>query len=164
MPWVYRGFGKRGLMSLQSWWQNFFFKHQREALSRMIRGVTSRVKIIRAEDRINWIKGTMLLYGIFEGLRRATGLDYRKFVFLWGPAPLYLSPQGQIALGVYKLIVAKDDRDRKAAIKQMQYSYKAFIPGSMAWKDLSRYLRGETDLKEFLFYTQKEKEEEKPIW
>ncbi len=163
MPWVFRGYAKRGLMSLQSWWQNFFFKHQREALSRMISGITSRGKIIKPSDRINWLKGTIILYGIFEGLRKATGLDYRKFVFLWGPAPVYLSPQGQIALGVYKLIVARTERERKAAISQIRFSYKAFIPGSLAWKDLTRYLKGETDIKEFLFYTERKGKPEKRV-
>ena len=161
MPWVYRGKAARALFTLQSWWQNFFFKHQREAISRMVSGRTSTGKLIRPIDRINWIKGSTIMLGTMEGLRRATGLDYLRFVFLWGPAPAYLSPPGQILLGTYKLLTAKTDYEKSQAIRQIAYSYKAFIPGSMAWRDLSRFLKGETNMKEFLFYTEKVEKKKK---
>jgi len=158
MPYLYRGEGQRAMLTLQSWWQNFFFKHQREGLTRMIRGRTSRGKLIRPIDRINWIKGTLIILGVLEGLRRTTGLDYQRFLFLWGPAPSYLSPPGQMLLGIYKYMTAKTDYEKSQAERQIKYSYKAFIPGSMAWRDLTAYMKGEKDLKEFLFYTEKEEQ------
>ena len=122
----------------------------------MFSGKTSWGKPIPPSWRFNSIAGTMIIFGILEGLRKAMGLDYEKFLFLWGPAPAYLSPPMQIILGTYKYIVAQNDWQRDKAIRQIKYSYKAFIPGSMAWRDLSQYLKGEKTLKEYLFYTQKE--------
>jgi len=157
MPWMYRGHALRAMATLQSWWQNFFFKHHREALSRMIRGKTSWGKPIPPSWRLNWIKGTAVILGILEGLRRATGLDYKRFLFLWGPLPAYLSPPGQILVGLMKYITARSDWQRDQAKRQIKYSYKAIVPGSLAWRDFSRWWRGEISLKELLFYTEKGK-------
>ncbi|MHA1400054.1 MAG: hypothetical protein ACTSQE_06880 [Candidatus Heimdallarchaeaceae archaeon] len=155
MPRVYRGHTKRMAMTLQSWWQNFFFKHYRECITRTVRGRTSRGKLIRPSDRINWLKGTVVILGVTEALRRATGLDYQRFLFLAGPAPTLLSPPAQVVLGMYKLMTANTEYQRMEAERQIKYSYKAFIPGSMAWRDMMEYLHGEKTMKEYLFYTEK---------
>lgn len=154
MPRVFRGHASRAFMTLQSWWQNYFFKHMREGMIRTFSGETSKGKYIRPVDRINYLKGTTTILGLTEGVRLATGLDYKRFYFGVGPAPVYLSPLGQVMIGSIRYLTAKSDAQRSRAMYQMKYSYKAFVPGSMAWKDLSRFLRGEDDLKQFLFYTE----------
>ena len=160
MPRVFRGHASRAMMTLQSWWQNYFFKHMREGMIRTFSGETSRGKYIRPVDRINYLKGTATILGLTEGLRLGTGLDYKRFYFGLGPAPVYLSPLGQIMLGTVRYLTAKSDTQRTRARNQIKYSYKAFIPGSMAWKDLMRFMRGEDDLKQFLLYTEYAAEEE----
>lgn len=157
MPQFFRGHTKRAMASLQSWWMNFYFKHIREAFTRTFTGRTSRGKLIKPSDRTNWLKGTIIILGLLEGVRRITGLDYGRFLFLWGPAPAYLSPPGQLLVGLYGVLTAKTEWQRNKALRQMKYSWRAFIPGSMAWRDLIGYLHKEKTLKELLFYTKRPK-------
>ena len=79
-----------------------------------------------------------------------------------GVLPVYMSPATQVALGFYNYVTATEDWQRKRALKQIYYSWKAFIPGSLAWKDFLAVWKGEKDLEEILFYGKKE-EEKKPI-
>lgn len=77
-----------------------------------------------------------------------------------GVAPTYLSPAGQLALGIYNYAITDTDWQKKKALRQIYYSWKAFIPGSLAWRDFISVWNGEKDLEEILFYGKKE--EKKP--
>ncbi|MFZ7134346.1 MAG: hypothetical protein ACOWWR_18525 [Eubacteriales bacterium] len=155
MPQAFRGQGMRAFWALNSWWMNYFGKHMTEGWIRTFTGRTSKGKLLRPIDRLNYIKGQIIIWGICKALMEAFDLDYERFLFLLGPLPLYLSPVGQLIFGTFNYI-SGDDRAKAKALSQIKYSLGAFIPGSMAWRDLRAYLRGDKTLKGLLFYTKKE--------
>ncbi len=78
-----------------------------------------------------------------------------------------MSPAMQVALGMYNYATATEDWQKKRALKQIYYSWKAFIPGSLAWRDFLAVWKGEKDLEEILFYGKKEEKKVAPksdIW
>ena len=64
-------------------------------------------------------------------------------------------------MGFYNYVTADADWKREKALKQIYYSWKAFIPGSLAWRDFLAVWKGEKELTEILFYGKKE-EKKKP--
>jgi len=80
-----------------------------------------------------------------------------------GVAPVYLSPAGQVALGFYNYVTATEDWKREKALRQIYYSWKAFIPGSLAWRDFIAVWKGEKELNEILFYGKKEEKKKVPL-
>ena len=138
MPQMFRGQSARAMLSLQSWWMNYFFKHGREMLIRGFTGKTSWGKEIPFSWRFNALKGLGITWGLIEGMRKALGVDYRRF-FMLGVLPAYLSPQGQILLGIYKSVVAKSKYEKRQAQRTLKQSWKAFVPGSLAWKDWQKF-------------------------
>ena len=155
MPGVFRYKALIPLTRLQSWWMNYFTKFNREAIHRGLKGRPSW----SGEDgptlpwsrRVNWLKYVVI------GGAVLTALGYKKS-FMLGVAPTYLSPAGQVALGLYNYATATEDWQKKRALNQIYYSWKAFIPGSLAWRDFLAVWNGEKDLEEILFYGKKEKE------
>lgn len=156
MPQLFRGQTTRLMMTLQSWWQNYFFKHVPEFLRRAFDSTTSRGKLIPPEDRWRYLQGLAVILGTTEGVRRATGLDYKRFLFMLGPAPATMSPPGQLVLGLWKYLTATTERGKADGLRQIKYSWRAFVPGSMAWRDLMKFINEEATLKEYLFYTEQE--------
>ncbi|GAI47374.1 unnamed protein product, partial [marine sediment metagenome] len=69
-----------------------------------------------------------------------------------GVVPSYMSPAGQLMLGMVNYIAADNDWQRKKAENAMKYSWKAFLPGSSAWKDWSDVWSGKKPLKSLFFY------------
>lgn len=84
----------------------------------------------------------------------AFGLDYRQTALL-GVLPAYLSPVGQLTLGLWLLATAKTDWQKKKAITTLKRSWRAFIPGSGAWKDVADVWTGKKPLKAILFHTER---------
>jgi len=156
MPEIYRSGITRSFAVLQSWWQNYAFNYWRELLSRAWFGKTGWGKPIPLKWRLGALRHIITSIVFIEGMRRAFGLDYKRIALL-GTLPAYLSPPGQIILGLFQYAVAKDDKQRKRAISRLKWSWKAFVPGSGAWKDFSKVWKGEMTTKEFLFYTEKQK-------
>jgi hypothetical protein len=154
MPQVFTGEGARAIFSLQSWWMNQFFKHFREVGIRTFTGKTSWGKPIPRSWRWNALKGIVLITGIVEGLRKALGLDYRRF-FLLGALPGYLSPPGQLLLGTYLYLAADNDKQRKYAKRTIGRAWKAFLPGSYAWRDVWKVYTGDKPIKSLFFYPEK---------
>jgi hypothetical protein len=160
MPELYRsGLGKM-LGNLQSWAQNYTTNYWREMLLRAFTGKTSWGKEIPLKWRLGAIRHIVTSLILTEGLRKAFGLDYRQ-VALLGVLPSYLSPQGQMVVGLMKVMFAKNDAQRKAGIRQLKYSVGAFIPGSMAWKDFAKVWRGDDELKSLFFHTERKQKEPK---
>ena len=155
MPGVFRYKALIPLTRLQSWWMNYFAKFTREAIHRGLKGRPSW----SGEDgptlpwsrRVNWLKYLVIGGAIL------TAMGYRRS-FLIGVLPTYLSPAGQVALGLYNYATATEDWQKKRALNQIYYSWKAFIPGSLAWRDFLAVWNGEKELEEILFYGKKEKE------
>jgi len=151
MPGVFRYKALIPLTRLQSWWM-------REAIHRALKGRPSW----SGEDgpTLPWSRRVNYLKYLIIGGALLTALGYKKS-FMLGVAPTYLSPAGQVALGFYNYATATEDWQKKRALKQIYYSWKAFIPGSLAWRDFLSVWNGEKDLNEILFYGKK-KEEKKP--
>lgn len=159
MPEIYRSGGLKLLGVLQSWWQNYSMKYWREMLTRGFTGKTGWGKEIPLKWRTGALRHIIASSLFIEGTRRAFGLDYSRTALL-GAFPTYMSPPGQIAIGLYKYVVAENERQKTEAKNQIKYSWTALVPGSGAWRD---YMRAwdEQRLKELLFYT--EKKEDEPI-
>jgi len=144
---------------LQSWWMNWFGKHLREGLIRM-GGKTSRGRIVRPGDRINLIKGLIIILALTEGIRKTTGVDMKRFLFFPFPAYIY-PPAMQLMLNTYYLITADTEQKRKSAISGLKNNLKLLIPFSGATKRWWQYIKGEITLKEWLFYVEKTEEKKK---
>ena len=159
MPEVYRsGLGKIAF-KLQTWWMNYTTKYWREMLHRGFYGETGWGKPIPLKWRLGALRHIVGSLAFIEGTRRAFGLDYRQIALL-GVLPSYLSPPGQITLGLYKLLTADTEWEKKKALNQVKYSWKAFIPSSGAWRDFSKVWSGEESLKYLFFHTEKGGEKE----
>jgi hypothetical protein len=145
---------------------NYFGKHIPEAITRTFTGRTSRGKLLRPIDRMNWLKGTAIIMGTLWGLRKAFNLSYEKYLLPWGIAlnTNFLSPVGQVIMGAWKRVTAKSDWVKRQAEWQIKNASRIFIPYYLAVKDVLDWMNGERSLKETLFYTEGryDKEEEKP--
>jgi len=157
MPGIFRYKALIPLTRLQSWWMNYFTKFLREATYRAFKGRPSW----SGEDgpTLPWSRRVNFLKYLVIGGAILTSLGYRRS-FLLGVAPTWLSPAGQLALGIYNYATADEDWKREKALRQIYYSWKAFIPGSLAWRDFLAVWKGEKELNEILFYGKKE--EKKP--
>ncbi|MBA7569919.1 hypothetical protein ES695_18170 [Candidatus Atribacteria bacterium 1244-E10-H5-B2] len=156
MPEVFRHKALVPLTRLQSWWMNYFTKFTREAIYRGIKGETGYGQKLPWSYRVNYLKYVILGGAIL------VSLGYRRS-FLIGVLPTYISPAGQVALGLYNYATATSDWQRQRAKRQIQYSWTAFIPGSLAWRDFIAVWNGEKDLKDLFFYKKIEKEEKKKV-
>ena len=160
MPGVFRYKALVPLTRLQSWWMNYFTKFNREAIHRAFRGRTSWA----GEDgpTLPWSRRVNYLKYLVIGGAILTALGYKKS-FMLGVLPVYMSPAMQVALGMYNYATADEDWKRKKALKQIYYSWRAFIPGSLAWRDFLAVWKGEKELGEILWYGKKEKAKGKPV-
>ena len=162
MPEVFRHKALVPLTRLQSWWMNYFFKFNREAIYRALKGETGYGAKIPWSRRIGWLR-----YLILGGMILNT-LGYERS-YLWGAAPTGTPPTAQFITGLYTYLTTLDDLDddwgkkkNTQAKKQMYYAMKTFVPGYLAWKDFIGLWSGEKSWKDYFFYTKK-KEEAKPI-
>lgn len=160
MPEIYRSGLTRMIGTLQTWWQNYVFNYWREMLSRAIYGKTGWGKPIPVKWRIGAVRHIVTSILLTEILRRAFGLDYRRIALL-GTLPAYMSPPGQFIIGLYNYVIAQNERQRKKAVNSMKYAWKAFVPGSGAWRDYSKAWSGEGTFKELFFYTEKKSKKER---
>ncbi len=160
MPGVFRYKALVPLTRLQSWWMNYFTKFTREALHRAFKGRPSW----SGEDgpTLPWSRRVNYLKYLIIGGAILTSLGYRRS-FLLGVLPVYMSPAMQVALGMYNYATATEDWQKKRALKQIYYSWKAFIPGSLAWRDFLAVWKGEKELNEILFYGKKEEKKKEPV-
>lgn len=149
MPGIFRYKALIPLTRLQSWWMNYFTKFLREATHRALKGRPSW----SGEDgpTFPWSRRVNFLKYLVIGGAILTALGYRKS-FMLGVAPTYLSPAGQLTLGFYNYATATSDWQKKRALNQIYYSWKAFVPGSLAWRDFIAVWNGEKELEEILFY------------
>ena len=155
MPELFRHKALTPFTRLQSWWMNHFFKFNREALMRGLKGETGYGGKLPWSRRVGWLR-----YLILGGAILNT-FDYERS-FLFGAAPSGLPPTAQFMLGLYTYLITGTEtaweRNKKAqAERQMFYSIKTFVPGYLAWKDFSALMSGEKQLEEYFFYKKIEK-------
>jgi len=159
MPEMFRHKALVPITRLQSWWQNYFFKFNRECISRALSGETGYGAKLPWSRRIGYLR-----YLILGGLILNT-LGYEKS-FLFGAAPTGLPPTATLMLGVYNYVTADEDttwgkRKKGEAKYQIINSLKTFIPAYMSVKDIIAVWEGRKDLKSLFFYTKiKEREAE----
>lgn len=149
VPELYRHKTLAPFFKLQSWPMNYAFKYWREMLHRFFTGKTSLGKKIPTKWRLGALRHIMSAILLTQGLMKGLGLDYRQ-VALLGVLPTYLSPLGQIVVGLTKLVGADTDREKNEAYNMLENSWKAFLPGSGAWRDVGKVWSGEEPI-EYLF-------------
>jgi len=155
MPEIYRSGIGRTFGVLQTWWMNYTMKYWREMLARGFTGKTGWGKEIPVKWRLGALRHIIGSLLFVEGVRRALGWNYKR-VALFGVLPTYLSPPAQIVTGLYNYMFATSDWQKTRAKNQILQSWKAFVPGSMAWKDFWKAWE-EGNMEELLFYTEKKK-------
>jgi hypothetical protein len=161
MPELYRSGIGRIAGVLQSWWQNYTTKYWSELLARTFKGQTGWGKPLTGiSNRIGALRHIIGSYLFIKGVQEAFDLNYSQIALL-GALPTILSPPGQIALGLYQYITADNDYQKNQAKYRIKASWKAFIPGSMAWRDFQRAF-SEGSLRELLFYTNQGKKQSFP--
>ena len=149
MPEIFRHKALIPLTRLQSWWMNYFSKFTREAIHRAVKGETIYGAKLPWSRRLGYLRYLILGGSIL------TAMGYKK-AFLLGVAPTYFSPAAQIAIGFYSYATASSDYERARAKKQMYYSWRAFIPGSLAWKDFNNVWSGKKPLESLFLYSEKQ--------
>jgi len=141
-------------VKLQSWPMNYAFKYWREMGHRLTTGRPAWAgegpSVLPMSARMGALRHIISSVVIIEGLRRGIGLDYRSIALL-GVLPSYLSPAGQVAVGLTQLATAESDWERKEGLRKLQNSWKAFLPMSGAWQDVAKVWSGEKPV-EFLFF------------
>jgi len=141
--------------TLQSWWMNYTTNYWREMLVRGFHGRTGWGKPIPPKWRLASLRHIITSLVFIEAMRRAFDIDYRQTALL-AVLPTYLSPPGQILMGLYKYLTADSEYTKNQAVRQMKYSWSAFLPGSGAWREWKPLWEGEKTLKETLFKVEQE--------
>lgn len=150
MPEIFRHKSLRPVTQLQSWWMNYFFQFNREALIRTFTGKTGYGQKIPGSWRANYAKYLLLGGGILQELGYGAS-------FMAGAAPARFAPTATTMLALYGLAIASNDRDEKKSWNQLVYSLQAFIPGGLAIKEIKDLLSGKKDIADYFFYKKKEK-------
>jgi len=155
MPQIFRTKSLAWATRLTSWFMNYTFVFQREALTRVLTGHTgySSELLIPMSQRMNYLK-----YLAIAGVVLNT-LGYERSYML-GVAPTSWPPTAQFVFGLTKYVTHLgdsdwDERKRNEAAKDMAYAAKTFIPGYLSITDIGALLSGEKDWTEYLFYNKK---------
>lgn len=153
MPIFYRGQFKRAMGVFQSWWMNYFFNHCRELTNQMLTGRNSQGRLLTPAGRLRALKGMGTLVAIGKAAKTLFGIEMLKYLFI--PLPSYLPPIPELVAGIIQYFAADDERERKQAWGRVKYGLKFWIPFSGMWRDLNRFLSGEYDIWDLLFYRRK---------
>ena len=157
MPGIFRHKSLIPATRLTSWWMNYFAKFHREALHRAFTGRPSwsgeKGPTLPWSRRLGWLR-----YAVLGGLILNTMGYTRSYMF--GAAPTGWPPALQAVDGLYKYIIADDDKRRKAAKTKFYNAAKTFIPGYIAYKDFDAVWTGRKDLKSLFFYEKRKKKKE----
>ena len=154
MPEIFRYKALIPFTRLQSWWMNYFTKFTREAIYRGVKGEPSWSE---GTVKYPWNRRIGYLRYLLLGGAILISLGYKK-TFLLGVLPTYMSPAAQLAIGIYRYIAASDSRTKAEAKRQIFYSWKAFIPGSLAWRDYAAVWTGKKPIESLFLYTSTKKE------
>jgi hypothetical protein len=154
MPELYRSGALRMAGVLQTWWQNYTMKYWPEMMTRAFTGKTGWGKPIEGvTNRLGALRHIITSLLFVEGFRKSFGLDYSQ-VALLGALPSYISPPGQLLTGIYDYLTADTPQSKARASSRIKQSWKAFMPGSLAWRDWTRAWNEES-LKSLLFYQER---------
>lgn len=157
MPGIFKHKTLVPLTRLTSWWQNYFFRFQRESLIRLITGRTTTGIKLPMSRRVGYARYVTL------GGTILTSLGYSGS-FLLGALPHGLSPVAQLVMSMYKWITSGDDRERKRQESVIKNTIPVVVPGGLSAKDVNAVWSGEKDINEFFRYAQEEDEERDNVW
>lgn len=149
MPEIFRYKTLIPFTRLQSWWMNYFFKFNREAMGRFWNGHVGWDKNLKLPPtmRLNWLKYLVL------GGAVLTAMGYSRS-FMKDVLPHWASPAGQFMVGAYNYVTAGSDRERENSKKGMFYSLQAFAPGLIDYKMYNEVWKGERPMTDIFFYTE----------
>jgi len=147
MPEIFRHKTLIPITRLQSWWMNYFFKFNREAIHRYFSGSVGWDSSLKLPwtARLNWFKYVIL------GGAVLTAMGYDKS-FGKDVAPHWASPAGQMMVGAYNYVTASEDWQRENAKEDMFYSMRAFAPGLIDYESYKAIWSGEKPLSSLFFY------------
>lgn len=151
MPEIFRNKTLIPLTRLQSWWMNHIFMFHREAASRFLYGETGWGGKLPWTKRVNYL--TYLLLGGAILTSMGYGMSY-----LWRVLPHNLSPVGQFMAGLLTLASADSDWQREKGKREMFSSWKAMVPGPLAYDEFEKLWSGEMPLWQMFFYGREEEE------
>ena len=149
MPGIFRNKTLIPLTRLQSWWMNHFFVFHREAAHRFLYGAT------RLGHKLPWTKRVNYLIYLLYGGAILTSMGY-GMSYLWKVIPHYLSPVGQLMTGLLTYVAASSDWEREKGKREIYSSWKAIVPGPLAWEEFQKLWSGEMPLWQMFFYGREE--------
>ena len=149
MPEIFRHKTLIPLTRLQSWWMNHFTMFHREAFHRFAMGETRGGQRLPWSSRVNWLK--YLLFGGAILTAMGYGASFGVKVL-----PHNESPFMQFAIGLSKYVSAGTDWERTQAKRSMFYSWKAIVPGALAFSEFEKLWSGEMPLWQMFFYGSEE--------
>jgi len=76
--------------------------------------------------------------------------------YLWRVLPHDLSPVGQFMMGLLSYVSADSDWERARAKREIYNSWKAMVPGPLAWDEFQKLWSGEMPLWQMFFYGREE--------
>jgi hypothetical protein len=149
MPEIFRHKTLAPVTRLQSWWMNHVFRFHREAMHRLLKGETTKGHKIPWSMRANYLKYLLL------GGALLTSMGYTSS-WLWKTLPHNLSPAGQFVGGLWSYVTAKSDWQRNQAKRDIYNSWKAIVPGALAYDEFEQFWSGEKPLWQMFFYGREE--------
>ena len=149
MPEIFRHKTLAPFTRLQSWWMNHFTMFHREAFHRFVYGETTSGYPLPWSSRVNWLKYLLLGGAIL------TSMGYTAS-FLLKVLPHNESPFAQFAIGLVKYVSAGSDWERTQAKRDMQFSWRAMVPGAMAADEIQKLWTGEMEIWQAFFYGREE--------
>lgn len=152
MPTIYRGQVARAGLQFQSWLMNYYFNHTREMASQLITGRNSKGRLIPGAGRLRALKGVGTITAMGKLIEGAFGIAVLKFLLFPDLSQPLSAPIPNFILSVAAYWGADDEKEKKAAWRQVKRALKFWAPYSLAVKDMWEVLSGEQDFDEVLFY------------
>ncbi len=145
MPEIFRHKTLIPITRLQSWWMNHFTMFHREAFHRFATGETRGGYPLPWSSRVNWLKYLLLGGAILTAMGYGASFGVKVL-------PHNESPFTQFAVGLAKYVSAGSDWERTQAKRSMYYSWKAIVPGALAYDEFEKLWSGEMPLWQMFWY------------
>ena len=128
---------------------NHFLVFHREAMHRAVRGETGQGHKLPWRKRLNYLQYLVL------GGAVLTSMGY-TMSYLWNVLPYNLTPVAQFMGGLYGYVAADTDWQKASAKRQIFNSWKAIVPGALAYEEFEQIWSGEMSLWQLFFYGRQE--------
>jgi hypothetical protein len=154
MPTIFRGQVARAAFQFKSWMMNYYFNHVREMGTQMLTGRNSRGRLLPGNGRLRALKGVGTIVAMGSVMEEMFGIHVLKFLLARDLDKLFVldAPIPNFVLSLAAYWGAENDRERKAAWRQLKSALRFWTPYSLAVKDLWELMSGEQDFSDILFY------------